>query len=82
MFNFTAFLSYVLVVSFTPGPNVVLSMVNANKFGFRKTFKFLLGIFVGFFMSDEKIVQLSSNFIHASNTVSTSIPRVMLSTFP
>ncbi len=59
MFNLTAFLSYVLVVSFTPGPNVVLSMVNANKFGFRKTFKFLLGIFLGFF-----IIMFISNYFN------------------
>ena len=59
MFNLTAFLSYVLVISFTPGPNVVLSMVNANKFGFRKTFKFLLGIFVGFF-----IIMFISNYFN------------------
>jgi len=59
LFNLTAFLSYVLVVSFTPGPNVVLSMVNANKFGFRKTLKFLLGIFLGFF-----IIMFISNYFN------------------
>ena len=59
MFNLAAFLSYVLVVSFTPGPNVVLSMVNANKFGYRKTFKFLLGIFLGFF-----IIMFISNYFN------------------
>ncbi len=59
LYNLTAFLSYVLIVSFTPGPNVVLSMVNANKFGYRKTFKFLLGIFLGFF-----IIMFISNYFN------------------
>ncbi len=48
MLELVPFLSYVLVVTFTPGPNNIMSMVNAGKFGFRKTFKFLLGIFTGF----------------------------------
>lgn len=48
MFKIIPFLSYVFVVTFTPGPNNILSLVNANKFGYKKTFKFLLGIFTGF----------------------------------
>jgi threonine/homoserine/homoserine lactone efflux protein len=43
-----AFLSYVFVVTFTPGPNNILSMVNAGKDGYRRTLRFLLGIFTGF----------------------------------
>ena len=50
MFNLTAFLSYVFVVTFTPGPNNIMAMVNASKFGFRRTVKFLLGVFTGFFI--------------------------------
>ncbi len=49
MFQTGAFLSYVIVVSFTPGPNNILSMVNASRDGFKKTLRFLLGIFTGFF---------------------------------
>lgn len=48
MFQTSAFLSYVIVVSFTPGPNNILSMVNASRDGFKRTFRFLLGIFTGF----------------------------------
>lgn len=43
------FLSYVFVTSFTPGPNNIMSMANANQYGFIKTLKFVLGVSVGFF---------------------------------
>jgi cysteine/O-acetylserine efflux protein len=46
--NIAAFLSYVLVTTFTPGPNNIMSMSNANKYGFRKTLKFILGVSAGF----------------------------------
>ncbi len=58
MFQTGAFLSYVIVVSFTPGPNNILSMVNASRDGFKKTLHFLLGIFTGFFT----LLLLSSYF--------------------
>lgn len=48
MSNLIPFLSYVFVVTFTPGPNNIMAMVNANKFGYRQTLKFLIGIFSGF----------------------------------
>ena len=58
MSNLIPFLSYVFVVTFTPGPNNIMSMANANKFGYRKTLKFILGIFLGFTI----IMLLSSYF--------------------
>lgn len=58
MVNLTAFLSYVFVVTFTPGPNNIMSMSNGNQFGYRKTLKFMLGIFSGFFI----ILLLSTYF--------------------
>jgi cysteine/O-acetylserine efflux protein len=42
------FLSYVFVTSFTPGPNNIMSMANANQYGFSKTLKFVLGVTAGF----------------------------------
>ena len=56
--NFVAFISYVFVVTFTPGPNNIMAMTNGNKFGFKKTLKFLLGIVSGFVI----ILLLSSYF--------------------
>lgn len=50
MFSISAFLSYVFAVSFTPGPNNIMSMANASKYGYRKTLKFILGVISGFFV--------------------------------
>jgi len=50
MFDLIPFLSYVLVVTFTPGPNNIMSMVNATQFGYKKTLKFIFGIATGFFV--------------------------------
>jgi threonine/homoserine/homoserine lactone efflux protein len=48
--NFSPFLIYVLVTTFTPGPNNVMSMTNAMHAGYRRTLMFLAGIVVGFFV--------------------------------
>jgi len=48
MTNFLPFLVYVLVTTFTPGPNNILSMTNAVRLGYRKTLPFLAGICLGF----------------------------------
>lgn len=56
--NFLAFLSYVLVTTFTPGPNNIMSMSNASRYGFRKSILFNVGIFFGFFI----IIALCSIF--------------------
>jgi cysteine/O-acetylserine efflux protein len=50
MINFYPFLIYVLVTTFTPGPNNIMSMTNAMRAGYRRTLRFLLGVFVGFFI--------------------------------
>ena len=46
--NFAAFLSYVLLTSITPGPNNIMSMANAGRFGFRRSLPFNFGVFAGF----------------------------------
>ena len=48
--NFFSFLSYVVLTTFTPGPNNIMSMSNASKYGFKKSFNFIFGAFVGFFI--------------------------------
>ena len=48
MNNLIPFLSYVFVTTFTPGPNNILSMVNAKQYGFKNSFRFNLGILTGF----------------------------------
>jgi cysteine/O-acetylserine efflux protein len=44
------FLLFVFVSSFTPGPNNFMAMSFANKYGFKNTIKFCLGVAVGFFV--------------------------------
>ena len=46
--NYAAFLSYVLLTAFTPGPNNIMSMTNAGKYGFKRAFPFNVGVLLGF----------------------------------
>jgi cysteine/O-acetylserine efflux protein len=46
--SFFAFITYVLVTTFTPGPNNMMAMSNGLHDGFQKTLRFLIGVFVGF----------------------------------
>lgn len=51
-------LLYAFVTSFTPGPNNIMAMLFANKYGFKNTIRFCLGVGAGFFA----ILLLSSYF--------------------
>jgi threonine/homoserine/homoserine lactone efflux protein len=53
-----AFLMYVAFTVITPGPNNLMSMMNAERFGLVKSLPFNLGIFCGFFF----IMALSALF--------------------
>jgi threonine/homoserine/homoserine lactone efflux protein len=57
--DFAAFLTYAVVVSFTPGPNNILSMSFAAKLGYRKTLHYIAGVFVGFFL-----IMLSASYLN------------------
>ncbi|MCH4887273.1 lysine transporter LysE [Acidaminobacter sp. JC074] len=46
--NYLSFISYVLITTFTPGPNNIMSLINAGKAGVRKGLKFNVGVFFGF----------------------------------
>lgn len=46
--NYAAYLSYVFLTAFTPGPNNIMAMSNAGKYGFKKGFRFNIGVFFGF----------------------------------
>lgn len=48
--NFATFFSYVFLTAFTPGPNTILSMSNAGKYGFKRSFPFNIGVTIGFFI--------------------------------
>lgn len=46
--NYAAFLSYICLTAFTPGPNNIMAMTNSSKYGFKKGFRFNLGVLLGF----------------------------------
>ena len=46
--NLYPFLAYVFVTTFTPGPNNIMSMTNAMRYGYRNTLRFLAGETAGF----------------------------------
>jgi threonine/homoserine/homoserine lactone efflux protein len=46
--NPLAFLAYILLTAYTPGPNNILSMSNGSLYGFKKSFPFNVGILCGF----------------------------------
>lgn len=48
MFHLSDFLIYCFVTAYTPGANNLLSMSNAIRLGFRRSFRFNLGILAGF----------------------------------
>jgi cysteine/O-acetylserine efflux protein len=48
--NVIAFASYVVLTTFTPGPNNIMSMSNASRHGFRGSSRFRLGELAGFFL--------------------------------
>jgi cysteine/O-acetylserine efflux protein len=67
--NYFAFLSYVMLTTFTPGPNNIMSMSNAARVGFRRTLRFTGGVFTGFFA----VMALSCAF---SLTLYAALPNV------
>jgi len=69
--NFDSFLIYVLVTHFTPGPNNIMSMGNAARFGFRNSYPFNLGVLVGYFI----VMLLCAIF---SSTLFDYIPKVKI----
>lgn len=46
--NYAAFFSYVFLMTFSPGPNNIMSMSNAGRHGFKKAMPFNLGVLLGF----------------------------------
>ncbi|MED4761312.1 LysE family transporter, partial [Priestia megaterium] len=64
-----SFLLYIFVTSFTPGPNNIMAMLFANKYGLRKTIKFCLGVGAGFL-----IVMLLCSYFNV--LLQNSIPKI------
>ncbi|MGN0372679.1 MAG: LysE family transporter [Enterocloster sp.] len=72
MFSWLNFLSYAVVTAITPGPNNIMSMSNAGRLGFRKSFPFNLGIWAGF-----SVVMIICTFF--CNMLSEIIPQIKTS---
>ena len=53
------FLLYVFVNSFTPGPNNIMSLAYASKYGYKKTLMFILGVMTG-----TAIISLGSSYLN------------------
>ena len=68
MFSWWDFLSYAIVTAVTPGPNNLMSMSNAGRLGFRRSFPFNLGIWAGF----SAVMLLCAAFCSALSSI---IPR-------
>ena len=69
MFSWANFLSYAMITAVTPGPNNIMSMSNAGRVGFRKSFPLNLGIWAGF-----SAVMLACTFF--CNSLSAFIPKI------
>ncbi len=50
--NFTAFISYVLISCLTPGPNNIMAMTNAGRYGFKGALPFNSGVVLGIIILD------------------------------
>jgi threonine/homoserine/homoserine lactone efflux protein len=72
--NPLAFLAYILVTAYTPGPNNILSMSNGSMYGFKKSFPFNVGILCGFFI----VMTLCTLFSAVLYTVIPKIKMAML----
>ena len=59
--NLTAFLLYVFVTTFTPGPNNLMAMSNAIQYGYRRVLGFLAGMTVGF-----ALIMLASGLLNVA----------------
>lgn len=69
--HWIAFLVYVIVTSFTPGPNNIMSMAFASRSGYRSTLRFVLGVAAGTF-----VIALLSSFFNL--LLYSMIPKVKL----
>jgi cysteine/O-acetylserine efflux protein len=71
--NVFAFVSYVALTTFTPGPNNIMAMANASRYGLKRSMRFTVGVCAGFFL----IVGLSIAFTITLYTVVPTVKPVM-----
>lgn len=71
MFNLASFLTYIIVSTYTPGPNNITAMSIGSSGGFRKAMIFCVGMFLG-------AVTLIGTGMALSKTLYTLIPKIKL----
>lgn len=71
MFPVSDFLIYCFITAYTPGANNLLSMSNAARLGFRRSYRFNLGITAGFFI----VMSICAAF---SSALYTALPKVKI----
>ncbi len=64
MFHWISFLTYAIITAATPGPNNIMSMSHASQYGFKKSYPFNLGIWLGFTIV-ATVCTILSNTLHA-----------------
>lgn len=69
-FNFAGFALYVFASAFTPGPNNILSMSAAGRYGIARAWRVLVGVFAGFVI----VMLLCALF---SVALASLVPRIM-----
>ncbi|WP_139490634.1 LysE family transporter [Brevibacillus dissolubilis] len=62
--DMTAFLSYIIITSITPGPSNLLVMNEARRFGFKGAFRFNTGILSGFMILGVGTSWLTTSLYH------------------
>jgi len=67
--NVFAFVSYVALTTMTPGPNNIMSMSNASRYGFRRSLRFTAGVCAGFFLIIGLSIAFTIVLYHAIPTI-------------
>lgn len=62
--NYAAFFSFILMSSFTPGPNNIISVSNAGKYGFKRALHYSTGVFFGVIIIVSICAAFSSALLH------------------
>ena len=75
-------ISFVIVTTFTPGPNNISSASMGVIFGYRKTFAYLVGITAGFFVVMMACAYLSSALLSVMPTAERYWGFILLAPMP
>lgn len=62
--DFAALIPFAIITTFSPGPNNIIAATMGINHGYRKTFPFLMGIWVGFVLILTFCALLSSTLLH------------------